>query len=245
MSTLINSFEVINKAPASHNLDSKMITPFLKDPEFDLMDNKCFGEEFYLALLDDLRPFDLFDECTVYGVDKVVVYGSKYYIVTVQGPAGTLPTDTNFWAVTTKFLTAKYQTLWDDGCLCEYMTYSVLHYSVISNAVRLSPNGVNRNETDFSQAADRKDYLELRNDFQNRREKRFNAMDLFLTRKTDTIDNVALYPLYPPNADACGCECAPKNNSINIPTPGYRKKRRKCDNCGNYENCCECGTHHY
>jgi hypothetical protein len=217
-----------------------MIEPFLKDPEYDLMRKDCFGEDFYLALLGDLRPFELFDQCKDYELNDVVVYGSKYYEAKGDPPVGTLPTDTGFWAETTKFLTAKYQTLWDNGCLCEYMVYSVLHYSVISSAVRLAPNGVQRNETQFSEPAQRKDYLELKNDFQNRREKRYLAMDMFLTRKTDTIDNVSLYPLYPPNDDACGCECAPKNNSINIPLMGWRKKRRKCDCCGYYQNDCVC-----
>ena len=50
--TLINSFEVIDKAPAGHNLDIKHIEPFLSDVDFDLCDAECFGETFYLALLD-------------------------------------------------------------------------------------------------------------------------------------------------------------------------------------------------
>jgi hypothetical protein len=240
MSTLINSYEVIDKAPAAHHLDTKMIEPFLKDPEYDLMSKECFSESFYLALINDLRSFDLFDECTVYGVGKVVAYGAQYYIVTTQGPAGTLPTDSNFWSLTTKFITAKYQALWDDGCLCEYMMYSVLHYAVIANAVQLAPNGVNRNSSDYSNPADRKDYLELKNDFQNRREKRYMAMDMYLTRVTDSVDNVALYPLYPPNESGCADYCAPKNNSINIPLSGWKRTRRKCNNCGWWLDVCTC-----
>ena len=240
MTNLINPFEVISLSPAAHHLDIKMVEPFLKDPEYDLMNKDCFGEEFYLALLNDLRPFVLFDGCAQYAISDVVAYGAKYYIATAIPPIGTLPTDTNYFSITTKFQTAKYNDLWESGCLGEYMAYSVIHYSVIPSAVRLSPNGVQRNSTDFSNPADTKDYLQLKSDLQNRREKRYQAMDLFLTRKIGAIDNVTLYPLYPPNAGDCGCCAAPKNNPINIPTPGYRKRRRKCDDCGNYENDCDC-----
>jgi hypothetical protein len=241
--TLINSFEVTDKAPASHNLDIKQIMPLLVDVDFDLCDKECFGEDFYLALIDDLRPFDLFDACKVYALNDVVAYGAKYYELTVLAPAGTLPTDANFWTLTTKFLTAKYQSLWDDGYLCDYLVFGVLHYAVISTAVRFSSQGIQRNNTDFSEAAKKEDYLQLKNDFQNRREKRFMFMDKYLTRQTDTIDNIALYPLYPPNADACGCACPPKESTVNIPFPKRRRIRNHIKYKYNYYNnngqCCE------
>lgn len=224
--TLITSFEVINKAPASHNLDPKHIIPFLKDVDFDLCDTKCFGDTFYLALIDDLRLFELFDACNQYNIGDVVVYGSTYYVAVAVPPIGTPPTDKATWATTTKFTTAKYQSLWDDGCLCDYLVFGVLHYSVVSTAVRFSTMGVQRNNTDYSDPASKDDYLQLKNDFQNRREKRYMFMDKYLTRQTDTVDNVALYPLYPPNADACGCDCPPKESSVNIPFPKRRRIRK-------------------
>lgn len=241
--TLINSFEVIDKAPASHNLDIKLIQPLLVDVDFDLCDAKCFGETFYLALIDDLRAFELFDACKVYALTDVVVYGAKYYELTTLAPAGTLPSDSAFWTETTKFNTPAYQSLWDDGYLCDYLVFGVLHYAVVSTAIRFSTTGIQRNNTDFSEAAKKEDYLQLKNDFQNRREKRYMFMDKFLTRQTDTIDNVALYPLYPPNDDACGCACPPKESTVNIPFP--RKKRRRISkydlNNYNYysKGCCD------
>jgi hypothetical protein len=234
--TLINTFEVIDKAPAAHNLDPKHITPMLSDVDFDLCDKECFGEDFYLALLDDLRPFELFDACKVYALTDVVAYGAKYFELTLLAPAGTLPSDSTYWTQTTKFVTPEYDTLWDDGRLCEYLMYGVLHYSVISTAVQFSTMGIQRNNTDYSEAAKKEDYLQLKNDFQNRREKRYMFMNKFLTRQTATVDNVVLYPLYPPNADACGCACPTPESTVNIPFPKRRRIRKHHLGRYNYYN---------
>lgn len=244
MKNLITSLEVISKAPAGHNYDPHLLKSFITDAQFFLCDSKCFGDDFYQDILSTLVDAEIFDACKSYFTDEVVIYGGLYYKALNPPPVGTLPTEPACWTVTNKFTNADYQELWDCG-LWEYMAFSVLHYAILSSAIRAETVGVMQNSTDYSQPASIKGIMLLKNDLQNRRETRFRSMNKFLTRVNEAqgIDNVTRYPLYPPNEESlCGCNPCDKDNAINIPMikNRWRKYKERCNRCERGYAECRC-----
>lgn len=227
MKRLITAFEVIEFAPVAHNYDPRQVSLFVTDAELELCSNCCFSENFYLDLIDKLKTAEEFNGCKSYLIGDVVVYGSKFYEA-IQDTTDEKPTNTAFWTVTEKFTLASYNELWKNH-LAEFLSLSVIHASVISSAYKLETVGVMRNSTDFSDSAKDAGVMALKNDLQNRKEARFEAMHKYLTRVNEAlgIDNVTKYPLYPPNEVCCGdslCDKRSKRDTVNIPF--VRRKKR-------------------
>lgn len=234
---LISVMEVIASAPVGHNYDPGLLCQFIKDAEFKLCTDCCFGEDFYLHLLDDLKPdIEDYNDCKDYTTGDIVIFGAKVYEATGDPEAGESPeTNPSLWTVTSKFQNADYTELYDKH-LRELLAFCTLHSALLSAAIRVESLGVMKNSSDYSESAKDETILLLKSDIQNRIETRRAFMDKFLTRVNEdlSINNPVRYPLYPANKEACnsGCKCKNYKDSVNIPMPGHKNKVYNCD-CGN------------
>ena len=215
---LITVNEVINLAPAGHYFDPKLLEPFILDGCEELKNNNCFGAEIYAEIFADMRAAVQFDTCADYTIGDVVIYGAKYYEAIADPPVGDLPTNASNWSEVDKFTSARFQSLWD-RYLAQYLTFSVLQFAVPSVALRATTMGVMKNATDHSESASRDEVYTLKNDWENARGRRWNAMFNFLTfvSEDETTNNPELYPLFPANVEKCGKDCKPGESFINIP----------------------------
>lgn len=235
--SLISVLEVIASAPVSHNYDPGLLCQFIKDGEYKLCIDCCFGENFYLHLLDDLKPgLEDYNDCKDYDIGDLVIFGALTYEATGNPEAGESPeTNPNLWMVTSKFNNTDYTELYNCH-LRELLAFCILHSSIISTAIQVSSVGVMKNSTDYSQSAEDETVLLLKSDLQNRIETRRDFMDKYLTRINESlgINNVERFPLYPANEETLcntGCKCALYKDPVNIPMPGRKNKKYNTDNC--------------
>ena len=232
---LITSMEVIASSPVGHNYDTRLLCQFLPEAEYKLISDCCFGEEFYLALIEDMKDIEEYDDCKDYSLGDIVVFGARIYEAIGEPQAGESPeTDPSLWSITPKFNNPDYEELYE--CyLRDLLAFCVLHSSIISQAIRVETIGVMKNNTNYSESAEDKTILLLKSDIQNRIETRRSLMDSFLRRVSTTygINNPERYPLYPANKEyLCntGCNTERYKDSVNIPFLGCGGKKKKCDN---------------
>lgn len=242
---LISVLEVIASAPVSHNYDPGVICNFIKDAEYKLVKDCCFGQNFYLHLLDDLKDgIEDYNDCKDYDTGAIVIYGAKVYEATGDPEAGESPeTDPGLWTETSKFNNADYTELYNCH-LRDLLAFCTLHSSLITTAIQVQSMGVMKNNTDYSSSAEDETILLLKSDLQNRIETRRDFMDIFLRTVNESlnIDNVTRYPLYPANeSQLCntGCKNARFKDPVNIPFPGAKNKRNYPDG---YNHNCDCGN---
>lgn len=227
--------EVIASAPVGHHYDPRLLCQFLKDAEYRLISDCCFGEDFYLHLLEDLKDIEEYDDCKDYTTGDLVIFGALAYEATGDPEPGESPEERpDLWTVTSKFNNSDYQELY--SCyLRELLAFCVLHASIISTAIRVETLGVMKNSSEYSESAEDKTVLLLKEDLTNRIESRRVLMDKFLTRVNSDlgINNRERYPLYPANIDyICGEGCNDRRykDSVNIPFL-KTKDRKNCKEC--------------
>lgn len=208
--SLITPTEVIKYGPSDHNNDSKFESSQIAIAEYRFLvqSEKCFGEEFYEAMLADIRECNGYDANIDYEAGRVVVYDGGYYqasVAVTQSTTGTvLPINSGgIWVEIGKFNTQAYNTLWSKH-LALYLAYCVIHGTVYKKSIRNTSQGYTRNQPQNAEAAEVKELQLIKDDYLQDIETLWNRMYKFLVSNKDD------YPLFPDN---CKKDCSSRRRA--------------------------------
>lgn len=225
MQALITTQEVIKFGPSGQNNDTKFQSSQIAIAEYRFLvqEKYCFGEDFYNALLEDIRPCTGYDSGADYAAQAIVVYDGFYYQASVavkQSVTGTvLPLNSGgIWVPIGKFTTAKYNELWKNY-LAEFLAYCVIHGSVYKKSIQNTAQGYMRNQPQNSEAAQVAELKLIKDDYLQDIEVLWNRMQSYL------IKNKELFPLFPEN---CKTDCTKRRRAGVYLAP---RRNNDCDGC--------------
>lgn len=148
---IAKSWEIINVLPISQRAETSIIDNLIEDVEENIF-NTCFSSTLYAAMIANLRPIagvDAWEKTTPFIVDELCLYqGLLYKNISNATSTGDIPTiKKSVWALQSKFVDAKYNTLWEKYLL-KYIAYNVNSPASHFSTNKLSAGGLTTNTED-------------------------------------------------------------------------------------------------
>jgi hypothetical protein len=171
---------------------------------------ECFGWTFYEELLADLVDYSglsVYDGTQSYVLDDQVLWDGQPYKALVANTTAHKNPLKGEWECLPKFATPCFETLWD-GYMRQYLAMAVLTTVAVTNSIRFTHIGTQKNFTDHSVAADIPDVMRWKKEVIGDMDDIFNNMLWHVRKNPDCFGNFGV--LDPPDKmdhEECGIGC--------------------------------------
>jgi len=214
-STLLTPNEIITSAPVATNSAASEFASLIVSVEEDLF-NKCFGWDFYLALLEDKRDMSAataYRETITYSIGALVCWNGKYYTCTSSN-IGQLPSNENYWSLAAKFENEDYEFFWV-RYLKSILSFIATRSTVVYRAIKDDNQGLIKRKGEDFDPASLKEIMAVKAEAKSDIDRMIENADMYLRRNPDK------FPLYGPNQETSTCcetkKCKPRRNfGINV-----------------------------
>lgn len=227
--SLITAQEVVDYSPVSTNSHGDMRANFLALKEEKLF-RKCFGWEFYQALMDDrviYRPdasgdvqYVVFREGTSYAVDDVVLHEGRLYTVTIAVTGSQRPSldvTNRYFKLAPRFTTEEYNFIWE-RYLRTIIAFSISETSVFYRAIQDTATGlVRKYNPETSAVASLRELSALKGEYAG------DIGDMVKNMTEFILDHkeLAIFAEFGPIKEACNSQCQPRNRHHGFNTNKY------------------------
>ena len=199
--SLITAWEVVLYSPVKRDFPTAFLCNAIKPKELKLF-RECLGNELYEALIDDLVPYDDYEEynsSNLYSIGDVVLLDTCLFVSKINSNS-TNPYDTDTWELGKKFERDCYNELWECH-LRPYLAYMVIYTTINYVTTQAGAKGIVKFNDGVSGEAS-VHYKALFQYEQNfKRALLDDANDMLENMKEFMKDNPDCFP---DTADACG-----------------------------------------